>query len=84
MGTVQSVDFGLTRELLGQLDSVRAMVLAGNVRGWIGSVLMADGVEVPYASGVFVADKDALLKAAMRHSMARMKDEDPPLQVAKG
>lgn len=84
MGNVHSVDFGLTRELLGQLDSVRAMILAGKVRGWIGSVLMTDGSEVPYASGVFAADKDALLKAAMRHSMSRMMEEDQPLQAAKG
>lgn len=81
MGNVHSVDFGLTRELLAQIDSVRALVLTGQVQGWTGSVLMADGSEKPYVAGLFATDRDAMLKAAMRHSMARMKSEDPPLRT---
>jgi hypothetical protein len=81
MGTAKVVDFGLTRELLSQIETVRTMVLAGEIQGWIGTVLKTDGVEIPYAAGVFASDKDAMMKAALRHSVARMKAEDPPLKA---
>lgn len=83
MGTAKVLEFGLTRELLSQLETVRAMVLAGEVEGWIGSVLKTDGTELPYASGVFATDRDAMMKAALRHSVARMQAEDQPLPVFK-
>lgn len=79
MGAAKVLDFGLTRELLGQLETVRAMIVAGEVQGWIGCVLKTDGTELPYASGVFATDRDAMMKAALRYSVARMKAEDPPL-----
>lgn len=80
MSNVQVVDFGLTKELLGQIEAVRAMVLAGEIQGWIGSVLKTDGTEIPYVAGSFAADRNAFLAAALRHSVARMKAEDPPLR----
>lgn len=83
MSSSTVLDFALTKELLGQLESVRALIQAGQVQGWIGTVLLKDGKEVPYASGIFAADRDAMTKAALRHSMARMKAEDPPLLLHK-
>jgi len=70
------VYMGAVRDLLAELDKLRADVLAGAVQGWGGSVLYADGHEVVYLGGTFKEDSASRARAMLRVSAARARQDD--------
>lgn len=71
------------RDLLVELDKLRADVLAGEVQGWGGTVKFADGREVAYIGGTFKHSTADQARAMLKVSAVRMMREDPPLTVRK-
>lgn len=77
------VYMGAVRDLLVELDKLRADVLAGEVQGWGGSVLYADGREVCYLGGTFKEDSASRARAMLRVSAIRARqDSYLPLPTA--
>lgn len=74
---------GAVRDLLAELDKLRADVLAGNARGWGGTVQYADGREVVYLGGTFKESSEDRVRAMLKVSATRMRLEDPPLPLRK-
>jgi hypothetical protein len=79
------VYMGAVRELLTELDRVRADVLAGEVLGWGGSVTYSDGREVVYLGGCFRDDSACAARAMLKVSAVRALNDGhlspPPCKV---
>lgn len=73
------VNLGVVRDLLAELDKVRAAVISGEVCGFHAAMQDADGRETIYLGGVYRQDPEAALKGALRASMARAMMDDAPL-----
>jgi hypothetical protein len=77
------VYMGAVRELLTELDKLRADVLAGEAIGWGGSVFYADGSEVVYVGGSFRDNGQLQARAMLKVSVLRVLREDTPPKVAE-
>lgn len=77
------VQMGTVRELLAQIDRLRAEVLAGDVSGWGGSVLFADGRETVYIGGNFRENAEAQARSMLKVSALRVMREDTPPKLAQ-
>lgn len=75
------VYMGAVRDLLAELDKLRANVLAGDIQGWGGVVKYADGREVAYLGGTFTTSSTDRARAMLKVSAARMLAEDEPLRL---
>lgn len=64
------------RDLLSQLEKLRADVLSGQILGWGGSVWFADGREVVYLGGCFRESSASRARAMLRVSAARALLDD--------
>lgn len=73
------VYMGEVRDLLMELDKLRADVLAGDIRGWGGVVSRTDGREVIYLGGTFKTSSADRARAMLRVSAARVLREDEAL-----
>jgi hypothetical protein len=83
MNKTNVVYMGVVRELLAELDKLRADVLAGQAKGWGGTVMYADGREVVYIGGTFKESSEDQVRAMLKVSATRMRLEDPPLPLRK-
>lgn len=70
------VYMGTVRDLLAELDKLRADILAGEIEGWGGSVKYADGREVTYLGGTFRGNSAERAKAMLKVSAVRVQHED--------
>jgi hypothetical protein len=64
------VNMATVRELLLQLDQIRADVLAGDIAGWGGMVKHTDGTEVVYLGGTFRYSSADRTRCVLRVSAA--------------
>jgi hypothetical protein len=71
------------RDLLAELDKLRADVLAGEAKGWGGSVFYADGREVVYIGGAFKDNAQDRARAMLKVSALRARREDDYLPPPK-
>jgi hypothetical protein len=58
------------RELLAELDKLKADVLKGNITGWGGMVKHADGNEVVYLGGTFRFSSEDRTRCVLKVSAA--------------
>jgi hypothetical protein len=72
------VEMGTVRDLLAALDELRRDVLAGEIRGWGGSVLYGDGREVVYLGGTFRDSAADRARCMLKVSAVRMQRDTPP------
>jgi hypothetical protein len=70
------------KDLLAELEKLRADVLAGDALGWGGTVKFRDR-EVVYLGGTFKDSLEDQTRAMLKVSAARMLQEDPPLKMRK-
>lgn len=85
MKTKSVIFMGAVRELLSELDKLRADVLSGQIEGWGGSVTYADGREVIYLGGSFREDSASSARAMLRVSAERaLRDNYLPADRATG
>lgn len=85
MQTKNVIYMGAVRDLLSELDKLRADILAGEIEGWGGSVKFADGREVVYLGGTFKGDSESRARAMLRVSAMRAMRDDylpSPTRVA--
>lgn len=84
MRTINNVVYmGEVRDLLTELDKLRADILAGDAKGWGGTVLYSDGREVVYIGGSFKDSSIDRARAMLKVSAVRMLREDEPLPPPK-
>jgi hypothetical protein len=76
------VYMGAVRELLSELDKLRADVLTGEATGWGGSVFYADGREVVYLGGSIRHNAQDQARAMLKVSAQRVLREDVPPKSA--
>lgn len=75
MRTTNVVYMPAVRDLLVELDKLRADILAGEIEGWGGSVKYADGREVVYLGGTFKRDSAERARAMLKVSAMRVLHE---------
>lgn len=78
------VEMATIRELLGELDKIRADILKGDIQGWGGVVRRTDGKDVVYIGGSFKTSSADRTRAMLRVSaVLAMKEDIRLLQQAK-
>jgi hypothetical protein len=70
------VQMSVVRDLLIELDKLRADVLAGDIQGWGGVVRHSDGRDVIYVGGSFRTSATDRARAMLRVSAALAVKED--------
>lgn len=75
------VNLGDVRDLRQEWDKVRTAITAGKVKSFYLQVVCRDGREAVFMGGGYKTRPDAVARAALRISMARMRAEDDPLVV---
>ena len=76
------INLGMVKDLLAELDKVRAHIISGKVAGFQSAFCDSQGEnEVLFMGGIYKQDKELAARAQLRMSAARMLEEDDPLQV---
>lgn len=75
------VQLGVVRDMLAELDKLRAAITSGRVTGFHAALKHVDGEETIYLGGVYRENPEDALRAALRASAARVLAEDPPVAV---
>lgn len=83
MRTTNVIYMREVRDLLVELDKLRADVLAGEAKGWGGSVFYGDGREVVYIGGSFEENAQDRARAMLKVSAQRALREDDYLPPPK-
>jgi hypothetical protein len=73
------VQFGLVRDMLLQVDQMRARILTGQVRGLHAILVETGDAEAVTRTGVFEHDPSLALSAVLRASKTWMLALDPPI-----